>query len=283
MLQRVLIMVMTAAVLGGSGYFAATRLRGIFEHDDLAAAGAVAYAEISTASPSSVLSSPMARGITVPILVYHIVRPSYPSDNASVRTLALTPEYFDAEMKYLDTAGYHIIRFSDLEAHFKEGKILPTKPIILTFDDGWSDQYVYAFPVLKKYGYPATFFVFTNAIGRKGFMTWDELREMIRAGMVIGDHTRTHPYLTKIKTEAALWDEIYGSKQLLEQKLGISVNEFAYPFGRYNATTTAFVKKAGYASARGDFMTKKQVVDMLFELGALNAPTTTEEFIKKFP
>lgn len=227
---------------------------------------------------------PFSGEVDVPILAYHIVRPSYPSDDRSVRALAQTPEVFDAQMKYLAVAGYHVISFADLEKYFKNGTRLPPHPIILSFDDGWSNQFQYAFPILEKYHYTATFFVYTNPIGTKGFLTWDNLRELIAAGMTIGSHSRSHPYLTQIQDKAVLWDEIYGSKRTLERNLGTTVHEFAYPFGQYNATVMDLVQKAGYIAARGDyFYDGKQYVSMPFELDGLNVPTTMALFIKKFP
>lgn len=243
------------------------------------------YAEISTTSPrqDSLLIASSTEKLNLPILVYHIVRPSYPSDSGAVRAIALTPETFDAEMRYLRTAGYNIVRFSDLEAYFRNGTPLPAKPIILSFDDGWSDQFTYAFPILEKYHYTATFFVFTNAIGRPSFLSWDDLRQMLAAGMTVGDHTRSHPYLTGISDPSVLWDEIDGSKQTLEKRLGITVNEFAYPFGVYTPTIQALVEKAGYQSARGDYYSGEQTANRLYALSAINAPTTTALFEKKFP
>ncbi len=243
------------------------------------------YAEISTTSPrqDSLLIASSTEKLNLPILVYHIVRPSYPSDSGAVRAIALTPETFDAEMRYLRTAGYDIMRFSDLEAYFRNGTPLPAKPIILSFDDGWSDQFTYAFPILEKYHYTATFFVFTNAIGRPGFLSWDDLRQMLAAGMTVGDHTRSHPYLTGISDPSVLWDEIDGSKQTLEKRLGVTVNEFAYPFGMYTPAIQALVEKAGYQSARGDYYSGEQTANRLYALSAINAPTTTALFEKKFP
>ena len=230
--------------------------------------------------PSS-SSTPTAK---VPIIVYHIVRPSYPSDDPGVRAIALTPQTFDAELAHLATAGYHVIGFHALELHFAAGAQLPTKPVILSFDDGWGDQYAYAFPILQKYHDSATFFVFTNAIGRRGFMTWDDLKNLTAAGMAIGDHTKSHPFLTKITDPRKLWDEIHGSKLLLESRLGVSVTEFAYPFGQYNPDILTLVQQAGYKSARGDYWKgNTQSADHLYELSAVNAPTTTAAFIKRFP
>lgn len=242
------------------------------------------YAEVSTTSEqtSSALTAPGEK-IDLPILVYHIVRPSYPDDSRAVRALALTPEAFDAEMLYLHTAGYHVISFQDLEKYFQTGKLLPGKAVIISFDDGWSDQYMYAFPILKKYHFAATFFVFTNSIGRHGFLTWDQLKEMRDAGMTIGNHSRSHPYLATITDSYTLWDEIYGSKQVLEKELGVPINQFAYPFGQYNEATLKMVAEAGYHSARGDYYSGVQAANRIYELSAINAPTTIALFSKKFP
>ena len=241
------------------------------------------YAGITTSTPQSFLTNSSSRGIWLPILVYHIVRPSYPSDNAAVRAIAVTPEIFNTEMDYLEKAGYHVVRFNNLEAYFMSGTPLPHKPVILSFDDGWSDQFTYAFPILEKYHYPATFFVFTNEVGYRGGLTWDNLRELVASGMTIGDHTRSHPFLTRITSTSTLWNEIDGSKLLLERELNVPINEFAYPFGQYNPTIISLVKKAGYKSARGDFYSGKQSLDRLFTLSALNAPITTAIFKKDFP
>ncbi len=241
------------------------------------------YAEITTSTPQSFLNNSSSEGIWLPILVYHIVRPSYPSDNAAVRAIAITPETFNAEMSHLRKSGYHIVRFGNLETYFANSTPLPPKPIILSFDDGWSDQFTYAFPILEKYRYPATFFVFTNEIGYRGALSWNNLRELVASGMTIGDHTRSHPFLTHITNVSTLWNEIDGSKLLLERQLNIRVNEFAYPFGQYNPTIISLVKKAGYKSARGDFYSGKQSINRLFTLSALNAPTTTTIFKKDFP
>jgi peptidoglycan/xylan/chitin deacetylase (PgdA/CDA1 family) len=185
-------------------------------------------------------------------------------------------------MKYLKDADYHIISFGDLENYFRRGTTLPSRPVVLSFDDGWSDQYIYAFPILEKYHYTATFFVFTNPVGTKGFITWAQLRAMRAAGMTIGSHTRSHPYLTRISDPTLLRKEIVDSKQVLEKQLGTPVTDFAYPFGQYNAAVAAAVEAAGYLTARGDRYKSVQSTN-LYELNALNAPTTTELFARQFP
>lgn len=239
--------------------------------------------ELSTASPAQLSSTLATSKLDLPILVYHIVRPSDPSDSVAVRSLAQTPEIFEAQMSHLKNAGYQVVRFSDLENILKDTTRRIPNPIILSFDDGWASQYTYAFPILKKYGYPATFFIFTNSIGHRNYISLENLREMMVAGMTIGSHSRSHPYLTEITNEVALKEEIAGSKNILEKTLGVPITEFAYPFGRYNPHIIELVKAAGYTSARGDFYTGAQTPERKYELSAMNAPTTLEEFKKKFP
>jgi peptidoglycan/xylan/chitin deacetylase (PgdA/CDA1 family) len=154
---------------------------------------------------------------------------------------------------------------------------------VITFDDGWRNQFVYGFPIIEKYHYPATYFVFTDAVNKRGFMTWDNLRVLLDAGMSIGSHTRTHPFLTQVSDEKQLEQEIVESRHILEHKLHIRVDDFAYPFGQFNQHTVALVKRAGYASARGDFYSGKQSLAKLYGLSAMNVPTTLERFVQVFP
>jgi len=276
------IIILCVAVAGSlaliaRNHYGSTRLEHLLIRPEL-------YAEISTTTEQIHRTKDLStEKLNLPILVYHIVRPSYSSDNKAVRALAQTPEVFDAELKYLKENNYHIISFGDLEDYFNSGKSLPEKPIILSFDDGWANQFVYAFPILKKYHYSATFFVFTNSINHTHFLSWKNLEEMTTAGMTIGAHTLSHPYLTNIASPTVLWDEISGSKHILEKQLGTTINEFAYPFGQYNAVVRDLVKKAGYHSARGDYESGDQTMGRLYELSALNAPTTMALFEKRFP
>lgn len=237
------------------------------------------YAEISTTTKPMIPITLQAEPTDVPILVYHIVRPAYESDSADVRALAQTPEIFDAQMQYLQDTHYHVISFASLENYLRGKEPLPDKPIVITFDDGWHDQFEYAFPILKKYGYSATFFVFTNSIGKRGFLSWDNLKELMASNMTIGSHSRTHPYLTRITDQTKLRSEIYESKETLEKNLGVTINQFAYPFGQYNADIIDLVKEAGYTSGRGDYYSSRQSRSNLYALSAVNTPVTLDRFI----
>jgi peptidoglycan/xylan/chitin deacetylase (PgdA/CDA1 family) len=243
---------------------------------------AVHAKDASGLAPQSETSA--TKTVILPILVYHIVRPSRASDSPAVRAMALTPETFDAQLAHLNISGYHVVGFRDLEKYFSSGTSLPAKPVIISFDDGWADQYKYAVPILEKYHDTATFFVYTNAIDHRGFLSWQDLNNLIANGMTIGDHSRSHPHLANIANSQRLWDEIYGSKNTLEKKLLVSITEFAYPFGQHNHATIEVVRKAGFLVARGDvWRGNAQSANRLYELSARNAPTTIPEFERDFP
>lgn len=204
---------------------------------------------VSTSSPSNATST-VQRIAHIPILIYHSVRPYYPGITNLVKEYTVPPDIFDDQMKYLRDNGFTVVVFDDVWAYFQNGTPLPAKPVMITFDDGWENQYVYAYPILKKYKYTGIFYVYPNAIGSKVFLKWPELKEMIAGNMVIADHTQTHPELPKITDPALLKKEIAGSKGVLEKELGIKVMDFAYPFGAYNDHDIQIIKNAGYRSAR---------------------------------
>ncbi|HWB50446.1 MAG TPA: polysaccharide deacetylase family protein [Stellaceae bacterium] len=183
--------------------------------------------------------------VELPILVYHHVVPGHGS-----ALLHVTPEGFEQQLKYLQSNGYRSISFDDLADGLEHGAPLPARPVILSFDDGWQNQYQHAFPLLRQYGFAATFYVVTGYVDRPNFMSSDELKEMIAAGMTIGSHSHWHPALPTLGTGERLKDEVVGSKLWLEERLGVTVDTFAYPYGAYTAADVAAVKAAGYRTAR---------------------------------
>jgi peptidoglycan/xylan/chitin deacetylase (PgdA/CDA1 family) len=221
------------------------------------------------------------RTAKVPILVYHHVGQSISENSSSaLRRLTVTAEIFAQQMQYLQDNGYHVITFSDLADFFEKGKELPTLPVIISFDDGWETQFEYALPSLEKYHYPATFFVITNYIGRPGFISWPQLQTLLTQGMSIGSHSRSHPRLTKITDSAKLWDQIFNSKIILETQLETSVEEFAYPYGLYDAKAAAAVKQAGYRAGRGCCSGIAHTSGDVFALKAVMVPNDMDKFIE---
>ena len=206
------------------------------------------------AGSASATSSP--RSVHVPTLVYHSVRPYIKGESKYQDEYDVTPELLREELTYLRDHGYQPVLYRDLLEYWQgatttltaEGK----KPVILTFDDGWRNQYEYAYPLLKEFHMKGVFFVFTNPIDNKKshWMSWDELRVMDQAGMEIGGHTRTHPMLSKITNDERLDGEIKEPKAIIEKELGHPIVAFAYPFGVRNEHVFSALGRAGYRFAR---------------------------------
>jgi peptidoglycan/xylan/chitin deacetylase (PgdA/CDA1 family) len=196
-------------------------------------------------------TSPRAAPLRVPILVYHSVVAHKPGETADRRQYEVAPEVFETQMTYLRDHHLSVVPLAALVGALTGRGTLPDRAVVITFDDGWENQFTHAVPVLRRFGYTATFFIFPNPVSRDArFMTWEQLRELLAAGMTIGSHSRTHPLISSVHGRA-LADEVGGSKALLEQKLGGPIAFFAYPFGAHPPEVEAAVRDAGYLAARG--------------------------------
>ena len=213
--------------------------------------------------------------VYVPILIYHSVRPHSPAELALQRYYDVAPGAFENQLRYLKEHGYTVISLDYLGIALDQNITLPPKSVVITFDDGWRNQYSYAFPLLRKYGYTATFFIFTDAIGRDNFLTWDQIRVVNNSGMTIGGHTRTHPYLFELTNMDSLRQEIIGGKRIIEDQIGHSIQEFAYPFGQYDDRIIGVVKEAGYQFARS---THRSVYNAKSDLFTLKGVEITDDF-----
>lgn len=213
----------------------------------------------------------------IPILIYHSIRPYHRFDTKTIKRFVVPPDVLDSQLKYLYDSGYTTVTLEEVAAYFQGSARLPAKPVILTFDDGWRNHYTLALPILEKYGMKATFFVFTEALGKSSFMTWEHVALLAAAGMEIGNHTKTHPYLFKITNEKRLHDEIIVSKQLLEERLGMKIKVFATPFSRTNDAIGSIAEKAGYTAARTESWGAYQSKDTLNFTG-IEAPNTLQRF-----
>lgn len=172
----------------------------------------------------------------VPTLMYHSITDDMSYIEYSIN--AVSPVDFEKQLKYISENGYQTIFFDDLE---NLGKY--TKPIILTFDDGFVDFYKEAFPLLKKYNQKATLFVVVGYISCDPYCTVEHLKEMEESGLVdVQVHTQSHKNLTTLDKEN-LEKEVVGSKEILEGYLNKNVTSLCYPYGAYNKTTTNLVSK----------------------------------------
>jgi len=179
--------------------------------------------------------------------MYHYL--SIPPQNADIyrKDLSVTPENFEAQLAYLKENGYTTIHLRDLAYVLAGWRNLPPKPIIITFDDGYVDNYTNAFPLLKKYGFTATFSIVTDPFdfGDPRYMSWDNIIEMHAAGMEIGAHTKRH-YDLRTNDMDLLVYEILGSKEAIEARINEPVRVFVYPSGKYTPLTEKVVASANY-------------------------------------
>ncbi|HOW34969.1 MAG TPA: polysaccharide deacetylase family protein [Candidatus Omnitrophota bacterium] len=178
-----------------------------------------------------------------PIMVYHSVGDPRPD-----RTVAVTLKNFRKHMDYLKKHGYNVISLDELVVSIREKKKTPPRSVVITFDDGFDDNYLNAFPVLKEYSFPATIFVIADEVGDQGYVTWEQLKEMEQHGVTAGSHTLDHTYLPGV-SEVMGRRQIIESKKLMEQKLGHAVDYIAYPSGGFSEEIKNIVRDAGYKAA----------------------------------
>ncbi len=216
-------------------------------------------ATLASARPASGLSAvpnslPTPDGVQreawVPILMYHHIADSPPDADPIRRDLSVSPQTFEAQLRYLVGAGYQPITLRDLIYHLALGASLPEKPVILTFDDGYEDNYTNAYPLLKKYGFVGTFFIVTEPVDRKraGYMSWAQIEIMSTSGMEIGAHSYTHPDLRGKSVDYIIWQAV-GSKEAIEARIQQHVRFFSYPSGRYDEQVVNVLHSANFWGA----------------------------------
>lgn len=194
-------------------------------------------------------SGTVDKNAQVAVLLYHRVEA-----NASP-ALRIAPAVFEEHMQKLKDAGITVISMQDFLAWKRGEKSIPARSALITIDDGFSSTFDVARPILKKYGYPWTCFVYTNFISRGSALTWEQLAQLRDEGVEIGCHSQSHANLrdTQGKTPEAyeewLKQEIEGAKQTLEKRLGIRCATYAYPFGSYSARVLEHIKAAGFEAA----------------------------------
>lgn len=190
--------------------------------------------------------SDRARVASVPIIMYH--------DITATKEVSwdVTPTEFEEHIQAINDAGLTPITLDQLVNHLRTGSSLPEKPILLTFDDNYLGQYTYAYPLLKKYNYPAVWSVHTRFVGStagKPKATWEQLREMHRSGLItIASHTVNHFNMLQLN-DFKIEEELRVSKQVLEKELGIPIRYFNYPDGSYSDRIKKKVAEVGYEAA----------------------------------
>ncbi len=182
--------------------------------------------------------------------MYHYISAA-PSANDRIRYgLSVTPDMFDAQLKLLQDSGFTTITLRDVYEYLAIGTPLPENPIVLTFDDGYVDNYTNAFPILKKYGMIGTFFVLTGPAddGDPAYLSWDMIQEMSNAGMDIQLHSRAHLDMRNRPYDWLVF-QIVGSRQSIEGHTGKPVIFMAYPSGKYDTNLQRFLRDTNFWAA----------------------------------
>lgn len=203
-----------------------------------------------TAPPTNT-PEPVVRTAQVPILMYHHVGDLPPDADALRKSLTVSQDRFNEQMKFLSEQGYNPIHLVELVNHLQTGAPLPDKPIVLTFDDGYDDNYTNVFPTLKDFRFKGTFFIIgaPTDYGSPGYMRWEQIFEMYDNGMEIGAHSMTHRYNLGQFGPTIQDREINQDHQLMVSHLPNWTPIFSYPSGSYNQYSIDLLKKLGYVTA----------------------------------
>ncbi|MBC7194119.1 MAG: polysaccharide deacetylase family protein [Caldisericia bacterium] len=206
------------------------------------------------------------------VLCYHNI------ENKGGNLYTITPQDFENQIKYMIDKGYKSISIDELYDYYFNGKEIPKKSVLITFDDGLKGVYQYAYPILKKYGFKATFFVIVGRVGRvKNYVNWNELKEMVQSGVFsIGSHTfdshKTYlvegKYISVITKKEddenyenfknRVLEDFYNSKNEIEKNIDKEIFAFAYPYGEFSIDTINFLKEANFKFA---FTVIKEIIN----------------------
>jgi peptidoglycan/xylan/chitin deacetylase (PgdA/CDA1 family) len=194
----------------------------------------------------------------VPIFLYHQIDQLPPEKNPI--GMATAPHHFEAQMRYLHENGYRSIALKELLDAYHTKRTFAPKTFVITFDDGYLDNYATAFPIMQQYGFTATIFLVADLVGKHTdwegqrepytLMSWQHVDEMRRHGFDFGSHTRTHINLKKADVAIAK-NEIVTSRQIIQDKTGASVYALAYPYEAFYPQHCQMVQEAGYLGACG--------------------------------
>lgn len=220
-----------------------------------------------------------ARIVKVPILMYHHIGSLPPRADLIRRGLTVSAANFSRQMSYLKESGFHPVSQAALFEALFENEPLPDKPVVISFDDGYRDNFTQALPILESCNFTATFNIITAKVGIKGFMSWNQILELQFTGMDIGSHTVDHQDLS-ILSGPGVRHELIDSEQTLASHLGHPVYWLCYPSGAYNARVIAVAREAGYLLATTTHPGAYQSSAKPFELNRLRVrnDTTLTEF-----
>lgn len=187
--------------------------------------------------------------MTVPVILYHHIQPLYLSSEKQQSALSVGVEYFDMHMNYLASQGYVSLTADQLVHAILNREELPPKSIVVTLDDGYEDNYLYAYPILKKYHIVGNFMIPTGLIGKKDYMSWDQIIEMSHDPLMkFYNHTVDHVDVGNA-TSDVVEKQITTAQDTLAEELGSDSPIFTYPYGSSSETAFSVLKKLGFSAA----------------------------------
>jgi peptidoglycan/xylan/chitin deacetylase (PgdA/CDA1 family) len=214
-----------------------------FNNVDEVRAGQTVAIPLKANNPTGVFANGY---VTVPILCYHRF-------GSRASQLAVTPAAFEAQMDYLARNGYHVLPLSRVTGFIERGEPIPRKSVVLTIDDGYRSTYEVAYPVLRKYGFPATVFLYSDFVGAPDALTWPQMKEMEGTGLIsIQPHSKTHANLTlrlagesDAKYRDRMKAEVDTPVRLIQDRLDTGSFAYAFPYGDVNETVVDLLKRQG--------------------------------------
>lgn len=214
--------------------------------------------------------------VKIPILMYHSISDDDPNNN-----LLVPPSMFEEQMAWLEANEFTAMDLDEALDAMETGKV-PKRPVVITFDDGYSDNYTSAFPSLKNHGLKATFFVITDGVDDGYYMSSEMLKEMQSNGMSIQNHTANHLELDKLSREDA-YDTIKRGQDFLRNNIGSDANYLCYPVGKYNSETIEIEKELGIKAATTTQGGISSIGDGLYQLKRVRIyPMSIESFSSIF-
>ncbi|MEI5099722.1 polysaccharide deacetylase family protein [Streptomyces sp. PmtG] len=190
----------------------------------------------------------------IPIFMYHSVAPL---PNEATHQLSVSPDSFAEQMEVLRALGCTPLTSAELAWHWRNpGRPLPTRPVLITFDDGYEGVHQHALPALTKHGFASTLFIATGWLrgtydtggGLDTMLNWEQVRELAAAGTEIGGHSHSHPQLDQLSDDA-LWFEVVRCKEIIANELGSPPQSFAYPYGYSSRRVRRAVRGAGFCQS----------------------------------
>ena len=204
--------------------------------------------------------------LNVPVLFYHHVQPAAEAIAHNDKSLNVNNDIFDSQMQYLVNQGYNTITAKQLIDALKSHTALPAKSIVITLDDGYKDNYTYAFPIFQKYHLTANIMLATGLMEGADYLTWAQVSEMKNSGLIYyTDHTWSHFAVNQGTAEKVQY-EIQTGKQQIESHTGQSVDVFTYPYGAFNDLSINLLKQDGFEGAFSTMPGKTQCDSFIMTL-----------------